>query len=144
MGDYENDYSNAELINNLSVDIINNSYGKGMLSMSDGAWQMLTKVKKENYEKIYMTDEVREVYGEIEPMFEKLFNILLEDAAKEVYNKFVKRTAYYNDNYVNETPARKTCDFMASMTDDFFFEAYEHFTGEKSPIKYKGYFDTVR
>ncbi len=147
VGDYENDYSNAELINNLSADIINNSYGKGMLSMSDGAWQILTKVKKENYEKIYMTDEVREVYGEIEPMFEKLFYILLDDAAKDdgfIYSRFVKRTAYYNENYVNETPARKTCDFMASMTDDFFFEAYEHFTGKKSPIEYKGYFDTVR
>lgn len=145
VGDYENDYSNAELINNLSVDIINNSYGKGMLSMSDAAWQILTNVKRENYEKIYMTDEVRKDYGEIEPMFAELFRFFLADAARDcgfIDRKFVRRIAFYNPNYVGETPSRKTCDFMASMTDDFFFAAYEHFTGKKSPVKYKGYFDT--
>ena len=141
---YGVDIDNAEIINNATVDIIENSYGKPYLQMSDEMFSVLNAAKKENYDVIYGTKKVRGVYDTIGKMFTELFEALLADFEKgvgKVAQSFVADVCKYNPSYRYELPVRKTCDFMASMTDDFFIAAYEHILGKKSPLVYKGYFD---
>ena len=61
---------NARIINNLSVDIMENSYGKNYITMRKNAFDDLSTAKKENYELIYKNKNVNDVYDEkIKPMF---------------------------------------------------------------------------
>ncbi len=135
---------NAEIINNATVDIIENSYGKPYLEMSDEMFSVLNAAKNENSAVIYGSQKVRAVYNVIDGMFAELFDALLFDFEKThspITQSFENSVCRYNPAYTDEQPVRKTCDFMASMTDDFFVAAYERVVGKKSPLRYKGYFD---
>lgn len=135
---------NAQIINNATVDIVENSYGKPYLEMSDEMFGILNSAKNENGAVIYGSQKVRAVYRTIDGMFAELFDALLtcfEKGDSPVAQSFEESVCRYNPAYEEEPPVRKVCDFIASMTDDFFVAAYEHVVGKKSPLVYKGYFD---
>ena len=48
--------TNAKIINNLTVDIVNNSYGKPEIAMSEEVFRDLKLAKKQNYEVIYLKE----------------------------------------------------------------------------------------
>lgn len=74
---------NAKIINNLTVDIIEHSYGKNYIMLSDKAFKDLSTAKKENYEVIYNNDVMNQQYEEIiKPMFEELYYKLLDDVKR--------------------------------------------------------------
>lgn len=141
--------NNAAIINNMTVDLIENSYGKPYLTMSKESFDALDKAKSDNYRLIYKSKTVTETYDKaIAPMFSDLFKYLLEDEVKSHGKGFVyehhtapllkrKRT----ENYINETPARKVCDYLASMTDDYFVSLYKHLFKNKYTINYVDYFN---
>ncbi len=110
--------------------------------MSDDVYGMLSAAKKENGDAIYFSQNVRGVYTLIEPKFRELFDALYLDAARggEVEKFHTDRIAVYNKAYKTEPPERKVCDYIASMTDDYFVAAYEHFVGKKFGVEYNDYF----
>ena len=143
---------NAEIINNLSVDIIQNSYGKDYILLSDEAYNDLKTAKQENYEKIYMNDGVNKEYDKyIKPMFEKMYDKLYEqvisgDKKSIIYRHHIKYVNEYNYDK-NDPPYELfddhqiVADYMASMTDDYFIALYDElFPGNSVNIKYKTYF----
>ena len=74
---------NAKIINNLTVDIIEHSYGKDYISLSDKAFSDLSLAKKENYEVIYKDKNINNQYNSIiKPMFEDIYYKLLDDIKK--------------------------------------------------------------
>ena len=74
---------NAKIINNLTVDIIEHSYGKDYISLSDKAFSDLSLAKKENYEVIYKDKNMNNQYNSIiKPMFEDIYYKLLDDIKK--------------------------------------------------------------
>ena len=142
---------NAEIINNLSVNIIENSYGKNCIRMSPEYFDALKKAKKSNYERIYLSDSVRRPQDEvIRPMFGKMYKRLLDDVKSGNENAPVFRhhinpinNSFYRREipYIEENPHTIVTDYIASMTDDYFVALFEYlFPGEKS-IKYRGYFE---
>ncbi len=142
--DYSDGLSNSEIINNITVDIVEHSYSKPYISMSDGVFKLLENAKKENTEIIYRSQKVNGIYGETEPKFKELFAILVNDAKDKdgfVFKTHVLPILKYNADYINEAPARIACDFVASMTDDYFVALYERLTGKKFGIAYKQYFE---
>ena len=165
----ENDFSsseigtnNATIINNLTVDIINNSYGKNYLQLSAESYNALKISKKENYEKIYKTEKVQDdVDNKIKPMFSEVYYKLLDDLIKENRDSVIfkhhidfvkKNTFYYNSGdgktdenpYEKSEPNRIVADFIASMTDDYFVELHEYlFPNSKYKINYISYFDSI-
>ena len=155
--------SNAEIINNLTVDIINNSYGKNYLLLSADSFEALKQAKKENYQKIYKTDMVsEEVNCLIKPMFSEIYYKLLDDLIKGNKDSVIfkhhidfvnKNTFYYAKNsdesqispYEKTEPNRIVADFIASMTDDYFIELHEFlFPDSKLKINYKSYFEDLK
>lgn len=144
--------TNAEIINNMSVNIIQNSYGKDHLEMDDAVYEAFARAKEENYRMIYQLPEVSKVYKEtIDPMFEKLYSYLCKDFKEKGADSLLEK---YHISYVEECtrfykreiPYRETgcedmvVDFIASMTDDYFVDLFHHIFG-KSDIKvdYFGY-----
>ena len=145
--------TNAEIINNMIVNIIENSYGKDYLKMDDDYFEAFSLAKKENYEKIYLSDEMEKVYKEqIYPMFDALYDELLKEAKSgredTIFYKHHLRyieniTAPYRriNNYRDESFEEMVVDFLASMTDDYFVELYEYlFPDSDIKVEYKGYF----
>lgn len=144
---------NAEMINNLIVDIVNNSYGKDYLLLSEAAYSDLKTAKSENYKYIYFNPKVECVYDEeIKPMFVELYNKLLDDVRNKntdsfIYRHhiyFIKEAQKYYDrlDYEKEDPDQIVVDYLASMTDDYFIDLHKKlFPDSKHKIEYKSYFD---
>lgn len=145
--------SNPEIINNLIVNIVENSYGKDCIVMDDEYYKAIKATKKENYKKIYFNEAVDRIYdNEIRPMFHMMYDKLLRDmkdgdTSSVIYRhhiEFVKEnTASYGyDVYLEKTSKEQmVVDFMASMTDDYFVDLFEYlFPNSSYHINYISYF----
>lgn len=146
--------SNPEIINNLIVNIVENSYGKDCIVMDDEYYKAIKATKKENYDKIYFNEGVNRIYEErIRPMFHLMYEQLLSDlkagdTSSIIYKHHIdyvkENTATYGyDKYLNETEANQmVVDFIASMTDDYFVDLFDYlFPGNKYRIEYVSYFE---
>ena len=146
--------SNAEIINNMIVNIVENSYGKEYLKMDQEYFDAFSAGKKENYELIYRIDKVEKVYAEnINPMMEQMYEKLLKDAKAEdkksvlyehhvAYIKEITKYSSHKRNYEDTEPNDMVVDYIASMTDDYFVDLYKHlFPESKYDVKYVGYFE---
>lgn len=146
--------SNPEIINNLIVNIVENSYGRDCIVMDDEYYKAIKATKKENYDKIYFNEGVNRIYEErIRPMFHLMYERLLSDLKAGDTNSIIykhhidyvkENTATYGyDKYLNETePNQMVVDFIASMTDDYFVDLFDYlFPGSKYKIEYVSYFE---
>lgn len=147
--------SNAEIINNLVVNIVEKSYGKDYLCMDDNYFEALKLAKKENYKFIYGNEEMKKVVDEqIRPMFSAVYEELLKQAGTmqkdsilythhiEFLKEQNKYQKYYNiDDYMSEDKNQIVVDYIASMTDDYLVDLYHYlFPKGKYSVEYKGYF----
>lgn len=148
--------SNAEIINNFSVNILENSYGKPYLKMDNEYFEALRQAKRENYEIIYQNKQLNALYeNEIQPMFYELYEELLRQAKSgnsscvfyRHHMKHVAKGNYYKENanwipYEETEKNQQVVDFLASMTDDYFIALYHYlFPKGKHDVKFVGYFD---
>lgn len=143
---------NAAIINNLTVDIIENSYGKDYILLSKEAYEDLKTSKKENYEVIYFNEKTNSKYDEIiKPMFEEVYYELLHQLKSGDENSIIFKhhisfiqdaRKYYKDfDYLQEEPNQIVADYIASMTDDYFIALHEQlFPKSRYKIEYISYF----
>lgn len=143
---------NAKIINNLTVDIIEHSYGKDYIMLSDKAFKDLSTAKKENYEVIYKNDVMNQQYEEIiKPMFEELYYKLLDDVNINDNDSIIFKhhinpigdalRQYHGIDYSAEEKNQIVVDYIASMTDDYFIDLHRHlFPDSKYKIEYEPYF----
>lgn len=119
--------NNRDIIATINNDIINNSYGKPYIKMSDEVYKAIVELKQFNYENIYSKANTQE---EIE-YYTRGFNLLFEKYLKdieynnedsEIYHDFLNTKT---DTYKNNTvPKRIVIDFLAGMTDEYFISKY--------------------
>jgi len=121
---------NPEIVNNLIIDIIENSYGKDEISYSDEIYDCLKKYVKFNYDKIYNNPKRLTEKGKIEKMYETLFEKFLNDLEhgnrdSKIYKHFIE-TKEINKEYINNSePAEIVRDYIAGMTDRYFEETFK-------------------
>lgn len=143
---------NAEIINNLIVNIIENSYGKPYIKMDEEHFEALKKAKADNYMLIYKNDSVNDVLqNTVKPMMSDVYAKLLDDLIKgnlasPIFSHHIDyvNSAHYARSipYESTEPNQIVTDYIASMTDDYFIDLYEYlFPGSDKKITYKGYFD---
>lgn len=144
---------NADIINNITVDIIENSYGKNAIRLSEEAFSSLKIAKDENYKFIYKNKLMSDLYDQsVRPMFKDLFYKLLDDLNSKDENSFIYRhhishvfesTTHYSEfDYLSEKPEMIVTDYIASMTDDYFIELHKMlFPNSEFSINYKSYFE---
>lgn len=143
---------NAEIINNLIVNIIENSYGKPYIKMDEEHFEALKKAKADNYMLIYKDDSVNDALQNIiRPMMSDVYAKLLDDLIKgnlasPIFSHHIDyvNSAHYARSipYESTEPNQIVTDYIASMTDDYFIDLYEYlFPGSDKKITYKGYFD---
>ena len=120
--------TNREIVNSIVLDIINNSYDKPYIKLSEKVFIAIKELLNFNYEYIYHVTSNDEELKKYEDMYETLFKTYmkaLEDNNKssDIY------TAFLNDmskEYLNSNSnARKVIDYISGMTDDYFINRYK-------------------
>lgn len=146
---------NAEIINNLIVNIIENSYGKNYIKLDEEYYNHLKLSKNQNYEYIYKNPEVRETYNTIQPMFEQIYKKLLDDLKNNIKNSVIfKHHINFIESirigfkcvvpYREEEPNQIVVDYIASMTDDYFIDLYDYlFPHSQYKVNYVSYFSNL-
>jgi len=120
--------NNRDIISAINNDIINNSYGKPYIKMSDEVYKAIVELKKFNYDNIYNKANTKEEVGEYTRGFNLLFDKYLRDIE---YNKkdsdiFIDFLKNKNDKYMKNTvPKRMVIDFLAGMTDEYFMSKFK-------------------
>ena len=144
--------NNTEIINNLMVNVIENSYGKNYIMLDDKHFKALSDLKKENYKKIYLSDTVKSKFDPtIKPMMAELYDRLLSDLNSGIKDSpiFVHHIDFVNSHphsrsipYEETEPNQIVVDYIASMTDDYFIDLHRYlFPDSPHRIDYHGYFD---
>ncbi len=147
--------TNAEIINNMIVNIVENSYGKPYLAMDDDFFDEFTMAKKENYSHIYGNEKTEAAFKQdIEPMFKDLYEELLMQAEEmrpdsvfvrhhiAYIEKITKYVHVSHGDYRDNSPDDMVTDYIAGMTDDYFIDLHAYlFPDSKHRSIYKGYFD---
>ena len=125
--------NNRELVNNVILDIIDNSYNKPYISMSNEIYRAIIDLKKYNYENIYLKANSKEQIKIYEKMFRLLFNAYLNDLNVNNYDSPIYKVYldYKNKIYHKNTNARIVIDFVAGMTDDYFNREYKRIRNVK-------------
>lgn len=115
--------NNKEIINNIILDIIENSMDKPYIKMSKKVYDALFKLKNFNYEKIYsvsLSKDKREYYSD---GMNKIYGHYLNDVKNNnkdslIYKIFLNtQSDVYNKSTSDE---RKVIDYIAGMTDEMF------------------------
>lgn len=143
---------NAEIINNLMVNIIEHSYGKPYIMLDSDHYMGLKNAKRINYEQIYRRESVTRVLDEtVKPMIQRLYYKLLSDLKAGVKTSpiFEHHVDFVSGNhyaaqmpYIETEPNQIVVDYIASMTDDYCTELYRYlFPDSNLEIKYHGYFE---
>lgn len=142
---------NARIINNLTVDIVNNSYGKDRISMSDEVFEDLKLAKRQNYELIYSKEGMIENSNAIvESMFEEMYERLLVDLSEgnedsPIFRHHIFELARISSSidpseYASIDPDQVVVDYIASMTDGYFMSIYRRlFPDKNSDVAMRGY-----
>ncbi len=143
---------NAEIINNLVVNVIENSYGKPYIKLDSKHFKALQRSKRENYQKIYNNAaEMANLKATVRPMMSEIYGQLFDDLRSG--NKrspiFTHHIDYVNSVHYKRGAPYEACDpdqividYIASMTDDYFIELHSYlFPDSQLRVKYKGYFE---
>lgn len=142
---------NAEIINNLVVNIIENSYGKPYIMLDDAHFEALKTAKAENYHHIYESAATRaKLDTTARPMMGEIYDQMLSDliAGRKHSPIFRHHIDYVNrSHYPREIPYEKSepnqivVDYIASMTDDYFIDLHHYlFPESEYKVEYTGYF----
>jgi len=143
---------NAEIINNLVVNIIENSYGKPYIKLDHRHFQALRESKRDNYAKIYANAvPLSKLNSTVKPMMAELYGQLMDDLKQENKNSPIYR---HHINYINRIHYKRTApyettdpnqivvDYIASMTDDYFIDLHHYlFPDSRYKVAYRGYFE---
>ena len=145
---------NSEIINNLVVNIIENSYGHPYIKLDEEHFKAVQSYKKENYAMIYANEPGRAILNRVvKPMMQEIYEQLLEDLVQDKQNSpillhhidYVNSTSYHrNVRYGKEDPNEIVVDYIASMTDDYLIDLHRYlFPDSNYYVEYTGYFNDL-
>ena len=143
---------NAEIINNLVVNIIENSYGKNRICMDKRHFKALVDSKAANYRMIYNSAATKaNLPNTAKPMMAEIYGQCLDDLCAG--NKYAPIYTHHID-YLNKIHYKRTkpyesteynqivVDFIASMTETYFVDLHRYlFPDSTLSVEYTGYFD---
>ena len=117
--------TNGEIIDTLVKDVVYNSLDKPFISFGEEVSEKLLRLKKFNYERIYLNSGLKREDEKIKRGFGILFEIFLKDIEKnnkgsKIYKHFLNtKNKLYLEKYGD---AEKVRDFIGGMTDRYFVE----------------------
>lgn len=132
--------SNGEIINTLTLDLINNSKDRDCIGFSDDKFALISQLRTFNYERIYHNQQMRQRKETIDKCIRDLFDYFRRLFERygfdyEAYSAEGKQTAFNFAKYMRsmkkvyrEEPAMVDdiiADYIAGMTDSFALDVME-------------------
>ena len=95
---------NSWILTHASIDIVEHSYGKPRIEMSEDLFEEIRRAKRENYEKIYSKGGIEgDSEAELREAFEKLYDRCLQDINEgELTSKLFPGLEFPHRTYINE------------------------------------------
>ena len=129
---------NSWILTHASADIIEHSYGKDRIEMSEELFAEIRRAKAENYAKIYRSSGIEGERAEVlARAFELMYERCLDDLHKLDESSFIFRhhitrieeqLAHYGRTYDWQSdPEQTVVAYIASMTDGYFAELASKF-----------------
>ena len=124
---------NTWILTHASIDIVEHSYGKNRIEMSEELFDEIARAKRENYTKIYSSGGVEEEHGDMMAQaFRRMYEHFYHDLEHGDESSFIfrhhiarieKALSYYDRTYDWQSDLDQTVvDYIASMTDGYFTE----------------------
>ena len=142
--------TNGMIINTLVLDIIDNSIKEGRMGFSDGRFELISKLKKYNYDKIYYHPRLLQYQQYCRKIIDGLFDHFIdglqqrgrvpEDWAGQplscdrAFGKYLESMAGFYDEE-NATYTRIVGDYVAGMTDNYALKCNMQLT-QPQPIEF--------
>lgn len=125
--------TNAEMINTLVVDLIENSFEKDQIRLSDERGHALKEMIFDNNKQIYQSGMIKRYENNasnaIEGLFEYVYHAVCKLQAGEASeSNMIRRLKDYIDDKSygpEEKPEQITVDYIAGMTDAYALKCYE-------------------
>lgn len=115
--------TNGTIVYRLVTDVIRSSFRQPHIAFSPEVSEALIRLKRFNFDRIYMNPKIKIHLDRIRSLFEILFDRYLEDIASGnresmIFQQFLKDMS---EDYVrNHRPEEIVRDFIAGMTDQYF------------------------
>lgn len=125
--------TNRQIMNSIILDIIDQSYNKPYIQMSDKIANMVVRLKKFNYDNIYKKANNEETLKYFNKVFNKLYILYKEalkncDASNDIYKVFLDNMS---EEYLKNTKNEQiVIDYLSSMTDNYIIKQYEKYIKE--------------
>lgn len=127
--------SNREILRHLACDIIQMSYEKDYIAISEEVYAAMQTLREFNFKHIYIHPKLKVESKKVERSYRILFQTLLEDLQKQ------KDQSYIWENYLNNktekylantTPVQMVVDYVSGMTDGYFIKTLDRLVVPKS------------
>jgi len=118
---------NDEIVNTLVTDLIENSYEKNYLALSEQVFTAMTKLKDFNEERIYSNPDTNTQFSKMQNMYNQIYQRYYRDLKGGNSGSYISEfigdmESVYRKNNNNK---RIVIDCLAGMTDDFFCHQYQ-------------------
>jgi dGTPase len=107
--------STSKRINTMVLDIIEQSYGKPYIKMSDRVEKAVERLKEFMFERVYVGSVAKAEEDKAKELIKKLFSYFMEHR-EEIPATFI--ASHLNLDVIEER-ARAVCDYVAGMTDRY-------------------------
>ncbi len=145
---------NSKIINNMIVNIVENSYGKDYIIMSEEYFDALMTAKGENYKLIYLSEKMANQQNLLlRPVVHRVYDGLLADLKNKNRQSFIYKhhietinnwsRFYSNEGYMDTEPNQIVVDYIAAMTDSYLVDLHKYMYPNVQVPEYTGYFDMV-
>lgn len=144
--------NNIDILDNTIRNIIRNSIDRPCLAMDPEVARALMDIRRQNYELIYRSAEVRESQAQLEPIMWEVYHQCLADlkAGRTGAPVFLHHLDKYEigRHYQQDgtTLEQQVIDYIAAMTDDYLVALHRHLfprSERTQRIVYHSYFDDV-
>lgn len=135
--------SNTDIINSLVTDIIINSYNRDEINYSSDIAERVFELKQFNTERIYKNPRLKAKKTKLRTSFKYLFDKFLNDISRGDEDSLVFKEWIFNrgknggaDYVGNNLPEQVVIDYIASMTDRYFYNNYINYKKRKGVEQY--------
>lgn len=115
--------SNRQFLAVVARDLIQNSYEKNYIAISQSIYDALQEIRRFNFEKIYIHSKLKVESKKIERSYRYLFTTLLQDLIDHREKSYLWQNFLNSksERYLADTgPIQRVIDYIAGMTDSFF------------------------
>lgn len=125
--------NNRDIVNSIIVNIVENSYGKNKIVLSENVFKAMNELMEFNYKHIYNLANTKENLNFYKVCINSVYDYFLNDLQNDnkeskIFKVFLNKM---NDGYLSNNYSKIVIDFIAGMTDEYLLKTYNEIKNKK-------------